>query len=152
MNSEKKKSRKRSDANLGIGKPPDPLIFFLDRSIGKYVVAEALRNKGIEVKLHDDIFAADAEDVEWLSAVGNKGWIVLTKDKNIKYRRAELDMVKKYKVRMFTFSGGNLKGTEMAEIFINALSKIKRFINKTPPPFIVIVTRTGNLSRLDLSS
>jgi uncharacterized protein with PIN domain len=59
------------------------LVFFLDRSLGKKIIAEALRTAGADVRIHDDIFIQDAQDVEWLPEVGQKGWIVLTKDSHI---------------------------------------------------------------------
>jgi len=64
----------------------DPLIFFLDRSLGKHIVADALRQAGAEVQLHDDYFSQDARDEEWLQEVGRRGWIVLTKDDRIRCR------------------------------------------------------------------
>ncbi len=52
------------------------------------------------------------------------------------------------KVRMFTLGQGNYTGTEMTEIIIRSLSNIKRFVEKTPPPYIVTVTKSGRLSRV----
>jgi hypothetical protein len=72
-------SKKPSGANSP-SKLPDPIVFFLDRSLGKKRVAIALRNAGAIVHLHDDYFSPDARDEEWLSVVGEHGWVVLTKD------------------------------------------------------------------------
>src|SRR3954469_18720819 len=58
---------------------PEPWIFFIDRSLGGQVVAEALRAAGEQVEVHDDHFARDASDETWLGAVGAKGWVVLSK-------------------------------------------------------------------------
>ena len=67
----------------------EPLIFFLDRSLGKHIVANALRQAGAVVKLHDDHFPQDARDEEWLREVGRREWIVLTKDSRIRHRAHE---------------------------------------------------------------
>ena len=56
-------------------------VFFLDRSLGKHIIAEALRQAGQDVRIHDDHFRQDTTDEEWLRQVGGQGWIVLTKDK-----------------------------------------------------------------------
>jgi hypothetical protein len=40
------------------------LTFFIDRSLGKYVVARELTTVGANVKVHDDHFAADTPDVD----------------------------------------------------------------------------------------
>ena len=70
-------------------KPPDPPIFFLDRSLGKKRIATALREAGAIVHVHDDSFPPDAKDEEWLTRVGRNQWIVLTKDHRIRYRNLE---------------------------------------------------------------
>ncbi len=66
---------------MPLDKPPDALVFFLDRSIGKRVIAEALIKEGIEAAIHDDYFEKDTKDSEWLSVLGKREWVVLTKDK-----------------------------------------------------------------------
>jgi hypothetical protein len=46
-------------------KRPEAPTFFLDRSLGKNLVAEALRTAGVQVEVHDDHFAPDAKDEDW---------------------------------------------------------------------------------------
>ena len=53
-------SKKPSDASLR--SPPESLIFFIDRSLGRKVVPGALRTAGEEVRIHDDYFPQDAKD------------------------------------------------------------------------------------------
>src|SRR5574341_871525 len=78
-------SKKRSAANSS-SKPPNRYAFFIDRSLRSKIVAEALRQAGAEVHVHDDYFPPNAPDEEWLRVVGRRGWIVLTKDDRIRYR------------------------------------------------------------------
>ncbi len=75
--------RTRSQGSLA------PIVFFLDRNLGKYTIAEALRQAGANVEIHDDHFQSDAKDEEWLGEVGRRGWIILTNDKKIRYRSNE---------------------------------------------------------------
>lgn len=60
--------------------PPERWTFFIDRSIGGRIVADALRGVGETVEVHDDHFAKNATDVEWLTFVGTRRWVVLSKD------------------------------------------------------------------------
>lgn len=53
-------------------------VFFLDRNLGRSVVAEALREAGAHVEVHNEHFAQDERDDVWLDAVGARGWIVVT--------------------------------------------------------------------------
>jgi len=104
------------------------------------------------VEVLDDYFEPNTTDEEWLKFVGKKGWVVSTKDKKIRYRAAVVEIVKKRKIRMFILSRGNLSGHEIVQRIINALPAIKKFIFKHPPPFIVSITRSGNLFPIELSN
>jgi len=57
---------------------------FLDRSLGRRQVAEALRNAGARIEIHDDHFGPETTDEDWLREAGRRGWIVLTKDARIR--------------------------------------------------------------------
>jgi len=138
-------SKKRSAANSS-SKPPSRNALFIDRSLGRRIVADALRQAGAEVHVHDDHFPPDARDEEWLRVVGEHGWIVLTKDKMIRYRGPELAALINAGVRAFVLTGRNLQGREMGEIFVRALPAINRFIAGHRAPFIAKVTPGGAVS------
>jgi len=65
------RSKRPSAASSG-SKPPEPLVFFIDRSLGRKIVAQALREVGETVEIHDDHFAPDAKDEVWLVEVGSR--------------------------------------------------------------------------------
>lgn len=122
----------------------EPLVvFFVDRSLGQRIVPEALRQAGETVEIHDDHFAPDAKDADWLSVVGTRGWIVLTKDARIRYRMIEQHAMMRSSVAAFILTAGGVTAVEMANIFISALPKIRRFVAKYERPFIASVTRSG---------
>jgi len=126
--------------------PPEPLVFFVDRSLGRNVVAGALRAAGEQIQVHDDHFPQNTPDETWLKEVGQHDWIVLTKDTRIRYRAIETNALCAAKVRAFVLTAkGDLSGTEMAEVFIKALPRIRRLCAKTKPPFIAKVSRDGNV-------
>lgn len=70
-------------------KPASGLVFFIDRSLGRKYVAEALRTAGATVEVHDDHFPQTTPDVDWLAEVGRRGWVVLSKDERIRRNRIE---------------------------------------------------------------
>ena len=129
-------------------KPPEPPIFFLDRSLGKKRVATALREAGAVLHIHDDHFPPDAKDEDWLAEVGRHGWIVLTKDYRIRYRHVERLALMKAGVAAFILTSGDLQGEEMAQIFVNALPKMTRFLQKHAKPFIAKIAKDGSVSLL----
>lgn len=129
-------------------KLPEPPIFFLDRSLGKKRVATALRQAGAILYIHDDHFPPDAKDEDWLTKVGQRGWIVLTKDHRIRYRQVERLALMRAGVAAFILTSGDLQGEEMAQIFVKALPQIKRFLQKHRKPFIAKITKDGSVSLL----
>ncbi|MGH7902033.1 MAG: hypothetical protein ACRENZ_09885 [Thermodesulfobacteriota bacterium] len=150
MNASKKKSKKPSDSSYTERKQHESLIFFLDRALGKRFIVQALskHNPEIIVKVLDDYFESNVADEEWLRFVGHKGWIAITKDKRIRYRTPALEVIRKEKVKLFIFTKGNLTGQQMGEILIKAIPKVKTFLAKYEPPFIVTMTKSGKLSKV----
>src|SRR6266851_9832119 len=105
------KSKKPSAANSPL--PPEEIIFFIDRSLGRKVIPGALQKAGERVKAHDDLYPQDTKDPVWLRGVGKQGWVVLTKDKRIRHRNLELEALMNAKVRAFVLaSKGDLQGQE----------------------------------------
>ena len=117
--------KKRSGAS-STNEPPEPLVLFVDRSLGKKIVSGALRQAGAQVEIHDDHFPPDAPDEDWLREAGRQRWVVLTKDRGIRYRAPALAAIRASDVRMFVLTAGDLQGPEMAAIFAKALSRIAR--------------------------
>jgi uncharacterized protein with PIN domain len=142
--------KKRSVANSTSPKPPEELTFFLDRQLGRYKMAGALRKAGLNIEIHDDHFAQNAEDPEWLTVCGKKNWIVVTRDERIRYRVAERQAIRRAKVRAFVLAAqGDLRAEMLAEIFLKALPKIRRTVKKQKPPFIAKISRGGDVTLLE---
>jgi uncharacterized protein with PIN domain len=99
--------KKRSVANLVSPKPPEELTFFLDRQLGRYKMAGALRKAGLKVEIHDDHFSQNAQDPEWLTVAGKKNWIVVTRDERIRYRVAEKQAIRRARVRAFVIKSSD---------------------------------------------
>jgi len=119
--------------------------FFLDRSLGKEIVAQALRAAGAHVEIHDDHFPPDAKDEDWLIEAGSRGWIVLTKDRRFHTRILEITAISRSRVRVFKLTAAGLQGPEMASIFTKSISKIQRVATGNPAPFIATVDRNAKV-------
>ena len=72
-------------------KPPAPQPeFFVDRSLGRHIVADAIRALGYVVHAMADVYP-DGEDqrvadTRWIADTDRRGWVVLTKDERITRR------------------------------------------------------------------
>jgi hypothetical protein len=116
-----------------------PTTFFIDRCLGTKSIVEALREINVSVEIHDDHFSQGALDVDWLPEVGNRGWIILTKDANIGKNQIERMAVASANIRMFVLASQNLSGSDMADIFVRSILEMKKFISSNPAPFIAKV-------------
>ena len=125
---------------------PEPYTFFVDRALGGKVVAEALRTAGEQTEAHDDLFPQDTDDVDYLGPVGQQGWVLLTKDKNIRRNELERAALIASGVACFALTSGNLRGPEMAQAFVTALPRIKRVLGRFAPPFVAIVGAVGTVT------
>jgi len=120
-------------------------IFFIDRCLGKKL-ADPLRKAGATVEIHDDHFSQDINDEDWLRIVGERNWVVLTKDKKIASRPLELLAVAQGNVRLFAFVGGDVSGVVVAQAFVNALENMQRFMRGNQAPFIAKVHQSGKVT------
>lgn len=111
--------------------PPE---FFIDRSLGK-LTAAGLRDLGHAVHLIADFYPDDAKyvpDEQWIADGCQRGWVLLTKDKRIRYREHELAPL-----RGFLFCLANGQGTvaDMVAGFSAAMPAILRAVARGDPGY-----------------
>ena len=102
--------------------------------------------QGLAVEVHDDHFARDEEDRVWLQAAGERGWVILTKDQRIRYRPLELGALRTSGARVFVLTAGNVRGIEIAGVFLAALPKMIRLLRSHAGPFVARVSGSGKVS------
>lgn len=106
-------------------------------------MGEALDQLGVPYIAHHQRFAPDAPDEEWLEVAGREGWIVLTRDKRIRWHPAELEAFRNHKVVVFALVSGNMSAVETADLISRLYLKILRLAAQAKPPVLFRVTRTG---------
>jgi hypothetical protein len=140
--------KKRSAASSS-SEPPELPPLFLDASLGKKIVAEALRRAGATVYVHDELFGPGTPDELWLRRAGTEGWLVVTKDRRIRYRKNEHEAVRRWNVGVVVLISKDLTGAGMASLLVSAVPSIKKFIAGNRAPFVAALTRDGRITRLD---
>lgn len=123
-------------------------VFFLDRCLGKGAVAQALRAAGVRVEVHDDRFAKDCPDEQWIRAVGKWGWIILTKDKRVRRNSTERRALADAQAVVFMLSSGNSTGAENAAAYAAALAEMTRLFRDGTRPIIAGVSMKGEVKLL----
>lgn len=126
--------------------------FFLDRDLGRYTVANALRKANAKVETHADHFPPDVSDEIWLKEVGRRGWVVLSKDRHILTRVVEITALVEAGVHAFILRQSRnqeLTGDEMGQAFCGALPHMTRLVAQHTPPFLGRVTPTGKVAGIE---
>ena len=124
---------------------------FLDRSLGRIKVPGLLSGAGLRLTTLSEHYGVPGDetiaDEEWLEFAGSRGWVVLMKDKRIRYRPHEREVIERFRVRCFCLAGRNLPADEMAARFLRSLPAMVAAC-RDPGPFIYMVykDRIGNLS------
>jgi predicted nuclease of predicted toxin-antitoxin system len=121
---------------------PTRPTFYVDRCLGK-AAGQALRDAGASVEVHDDHFAQNAPDEEWIPQVAERGWVILTKDKNIRRHAGEREAVVTAHARIITLTSGNMRGADMAVLFVAHLTEMEDLATAQPAPFVAVLGPNG---------
>jgi hypothetical protein len=98
------------------------------------------------------IIKPGARDQDWIPVVAKRGWLIITRDKQIQSKKAEIDAVRDNGAKMLNLASEDA-GTVWAqlEVFMTRWRKdIEPLIDRNGP-FIYIATRTGTFRPLSLT-
>nr|MBA2599946.1 hypothetical protein [Actinomycetota bacterium] len=108
--------------------PESPPEFFLDRGLGRYKIPHALVDEGLIVHTLASVYGDDAEesvvDEIWISDAAAMGWILLTKDRGIRYVDVERESMINAGARIFCISRSDLTAEVMIEWLLRHKNRI----------------------------
>ena len=83
-------------------------------------------------------------DAEWISIAAGKGWIVITRDRHMISRPAELAAIKANSARHVRIDASHhsLTKWEQLEVVVSQWRRIEQ-LTSVPGPWIYVVTRSG---------
>lgn len=144
MGCQQKKSKRQSDGKDT--SPPSAVVLYLDENLCDCrPIQLVLEKHGIRYQRHLAVYARGTEDHVWLPFVGDQGWVVLGKDKNLRYNMIERDALLENKVRSFEFAKGNLSKDEMADALDLAIPQILAMLAREEAPFVASITKNGTV-------
>ncbi|MFW2457950.1 hypothetical protein [Methyloversatilis discipulorum] len=129
--------------------PPEAFTLFIDRDAWSAKLDHALRAADIPFVAHRDLFAHDTPDEKWLAEAGRRGWLVLTRDQNIRRRPDELKALRDAGVLLFALTSGNLSAQETADLAVSCWPRMIRLAETTTRPAIFSITRSGDIRRIE---
>jgi len=115
--------------------------FFIDENLGQDL-AKGLRLLGYDVEHLLDTFVPGTKDVDWLKYVGDNHLALITKDKQIRRKPNERNLLLKHRVVAFFLGGSEQSGKAINRQLSNAWDKMealakKQFKKRTAAAFIV---------------
>ena len=123
-------------------------MIFIDRSVPKGV-ATALKEVRDDVRWFEDEFEHDTKETVWLPEVGQRGWIVISRDKKIRTRPAERRALLEARVGCFILTQKQiLTRWDYLKLLVATLDEMQRVFANAQRPFIYTVGRTGQLRRM----
>ena len=127
--------------------PPD--TYFFDNNLSPALVEslEALGEQAVHLR---NEFPVTTADTVWIPAVASRGWILVTRDKKIRTKRAEIEALHRSGLSAFFFTqrhDPDLWG--WAELVVLRWREIQGFASAHKRPFIAgIPGRRGSIQRL----
>jgi hypothetical protein len=126
--------------------PPEDFVLYLDENLcNSKAIQDTLTGLSIRFERQLAHFPRGTPDETWLPLVGSNSWVLLTSDKRIRYNFLEKRALEEHAVRELVFTSGNMSGQDMAAALKLALPKMRRLSRKLKPPFVVAITRTGEV-------
>lgn len=121
------------------------ITLFIDRDTWSYKLDALLCKADIPFVAHRTVFPHDAPDITWIAEVGKRGWVVVTRDQNIRRRPNELAAVRAAALHLFALTSGNLSAAETAAVITRAWPGMERAVVNTRPPALWSVNRAGGV-------
>jgi len=124
------------------------LIFFLDNNLSP-ILAGGLRALGEDVRHLREVFPPDTPDELWLPEIGQRGWYLVTHDKRIPRKPAELQALIQAGAGAFVFTHRRkLTRWGWVELVVRRWAEITRWAEQHERPFVVGIPERGVLRRL----
>jgi PIN like domain len=116
-------------------------------------VPEALRGAGLDVRVHDELFDQETQDVEWLREAGERRWVVITRDDRIRYNALEKQAVLAARLRFFSITSSSLTGEEAAQLILSAMPTVERLCREhSRHGFIAKISRGPDVKIIEFGS
>jgi hypothetical protein len=109
-----------------------------------------MREAGADVEHAGGAFPFGTPDEVWLTACGERNWIVLTRDQRIRRRVLEREAIRQSGAAVFALTAGEATAAETAQVVVRLIVKFANMAVSEPKPFLYTFGLAGRLSRVRL--
>lgn len=125
-------------------------MIFLDRSIPRSV-ADSLKAIRDDVCWLEDHFPHDVKDEDWIPEVAARGWVAVVRDKKIRTRRWQRELVRDRGLGCFIVNQKHDPTRwEYYQLFARCLDEMTRLAETEPRPFMYLIDSGHNFRRFPL--
>ena len=125
------------------------MTLLFDENISHRVVA-ALKALGHPVEHVLQILPQGATDETIFREAGERGWCLVTQDKNIKRKKVQREAMKQAGAGVFVFTGRARRSVdELTIVLLERMPEILELAARTKPPFMFGIPDRGEVARLD---
>lgn len=142
-------SKRRSDTSA---RPEALPIVCLDENLSSPFIADELRRFRFEwqIELHRTHFPQPrTPDSEVIGHCGRCGWLLITKDDNIRRNPENKTAAIACAAKIFMFATGNHQRGEYRAALVAGRHRLLRLARKTPGPFFARIRMDGNVELLN---
>lgn len=140
--------KQRSKRRSGSKKPLKGFTLYLCHNLDYDEVVTALDRAGIRFKRHREFFSGDTPDTTLLPKVGQRRWILITFDQKQRTRTVETELIKRFKVRQFVFTSGQIGNA--GSILVKASATMRNICKRREGPFVYSISGTGKVQERKL--
>jgi hypothetical protein len=144
MGDPKQRSKRRSNSK----RPRKGFTLYLCNNLDYDGVVNALDRGNIRYKRHREYFSGDTPDTVLLPKVGRHRWILITFDQKQRTRSVENELIKRYKVRQFVFTSGEIG--DAGATLLKACSAMRNICRRRDGPFVYSISNTGKVKERTL--
>ena len=142
-------SKKRSNTSLRGRRPKSR--YFLDRNLGSFYLPTQLRAAGLDITIHDDLYAQTERDPWIFYECGKQGYIVVTSDTEFIKSFPHMAAIALARTTVLAFSNNNYKSEVRGNAFLKARPRITAELSKHKKRrknryFIAVVGMHGSLT------
>ena len=97
------------------------------------------------LRTYADLYPTDdaVPDVVWIPEVTQRGWVILTKDREIRRNPEELAALRAAGARYVCLSAQGMRGEQQAACLIRHWKTVEGVVQTRKPPVISTITRSG---------
>lgn len=120
-------------------------LLILDEGISFEALQNAIRTAGVPCEMLIHHFPRGTPDAEWLPLIGEKGWILLCKDRRIAKNTIEYNALITARVGAFFLVSANISGEQIVQCVTAAIPRMLQLIRSEQKPFLAKVYKDGKV-------